>query len=91
MELYHYFATFRDREGYYIKEGTAVRFNINGGVMYDRKISGNEGLAKLNINLEQGEYIITAMNTVTGENAANKITVIPKLIENRDITKILQK
>ena len=82
----HYFATFRDREGYYLKEGTAVRFNING-VMYDRKISGNEGLAKLNINLEQGEYIITAMNTVTGENAANKITVIPKLIENRDITK----
>ena len=82
----HYFATFRDREGYYLKEGTAVRFNING-VMYDRKISGNEGIAKLNINLEQGEYIITAMNTVTGENAANKITVIPKLIENRDITK----
>ena len=82
----HYFATFRDREGYYLKEGTAVRFNING-VMYDRKISGNEGLAKLNINLEQGEYIITAMNTVTGENAANKITVIPRLIENRDIVK----
>ena len=82
----HYFATFRDREGNYLKEGTAVRFNING-VMYDRKISGNEGLAKLNINLEQGEYIITAMNTVTGENAANKITVIPRLIENRDIVK----
>jgi len=82
----HYFATFRDREGNYLKEGTEVIFNING-VMYDRKISGNEGLAKLNINLEQGEYIITAMNTVTGENAANKITVIPKLIENRDITK----
>ena len=82
----HYFATFRDREGNYLKEGTAVRFNING-VMYDRKISGNEGLAKLNINLEQGEYIITAMNIVTGENAANKITVIPKLIENRDIVK----
>ena len=82
----HYFATFRDREGNYLKEGTEVIFNING-VMYDRKISGNEGIAKLNINLEQGEYIITAMNTVTGENAANKITVIPKLIENRDITK----
>ena len=82
----HYFATFHDCEGNYLKEGTEVIFNING-VMYDRMISGDKGLAKLNINLEQGEYIITAMNTVTGENAANKITVIPKLIENRDIVK----
>ena len=82
----HYFATFHDCEGNYLKEGTEVIFNING-VMYDRMISGDKGLAKLNINLEQGEYIITAINTVTGENAANKITVIPKLIENRDIVK----
>lgn len=82
----HYFATFRDGEGNYLKEGTTVRFNING-VFYDREISGNKGLAKLNINLEQGEYIITAMNLVTGENTANKITVIPRLIENKDITK----
>ena len=81
-----YFATFRDHEGNYLKEGTAVRFNING-VIYDRMVSGDNGLAKLNINLAQGEYIITAMNTVTGENAANKINVIARLIENRDITK----
>ena len=81
-----YFATFRDSEGNYLKEGSDVRFNING-VMYDRKVSGDKGLVKLNINLKQGKYIITAINLVTGEFTANNITVIPKIIENYDITK----
>jgi len=81
-----YYATFRDSEGNYLKEGTVVTFNING-VMYERKISGSEGLAKLNLNLEQGTYVLTAMNPQTGENAANNITIIPRLVENKDITK----
>ena len=81
-----YYATFRDSEGNYLKEGTTVTFNING-VMYERKISGSEGLAKLNLNLEQGTYVLTAMNPETGENAANNITIIARLIENKDITK----
>ena len=81
-----YYATFLDSEGKFLANGTDVQFNING-VLYDRKVSGNEGLARLNINLEQGEYIITAINTVTGENTANNITVLPKIIENSDITK----
>ena len=81
-----YYATFRDSEGNYLANGTTVRFNING-VMYDRKISGDKGLAKLNINLAQGSYIITAMNPVNGENAANNITVLSLFTENKDITK----
>ena len=81
-----YYATFLDSEGNYLKDGEAVRFNING-VVYDRKVSGNKGLAKLNINLHAGEYIITAMNLVTGESAANNITVISRIVENKDITK----
>ncbi len=81
-----YYATFRDSQGNYLKDGSNVRFNING-VMYDRKVSGDKGLAKLNINLQQGDYIITVMNLVTGENTANNITVIPRIIENNDITK----
>ena len=80
-----YYATFRDSQGNYLKEGTVVTFNING-VMYERKIS-SEGIAKLNLNLEQGTYVLTAMNPETGENAANNITIIPRIIENRDITK----
>ncbi|MBP3225575.1 MAG: DUF3344 domain-containing protein, partial [Methanobrevibacter sp.] len=81
-----YYATFYDSEGNYLKNGTAVKFNING-VIYDRKVSGDKGLAKLNINLPEGEYVITAMNLETGENGVNNITVISKLIENKDITK----
>ena len=81
-----FYATFKDSKGNYLAEGTMVRFNING-VMYDRKISGDKGLAKLNINLESGQYVITSMNPETGENAANNVTVISRLIENSDITK----
>ena len=81
-----YYATFLDSEGKYLADGTVVRFNING-VMYDRKVSRGKGLARLNINLEQGKYIITTMNTVTGENTANNITVLSLITENRDVTK----
>ncbi|WP_296808308.1 hypothetical protein [uncultured Methanobrevibacter sp.] len=81
-----YYATFLDSEGNYLKNGETVRFNING-VMYDRLVSGDKGLARLNINLQAGEYIITAMNLATGEKTANNITVIPRITENRDIIK----
>ena len=81
-----FYATFKDSQGNYLPDGTLVRFNING-VMYDRKVSGDEGLAKLNINLESGHYIITSMNPITGENAANNVTVISRLIENNDLVK----
>ena len=81
-----FYATFKDSQGNYLPDGTMVRFNING-VMYDRKVSGDEGLAKLNINLEPGQYVITSMNLETGENAANNVTVISRLIENNDLVK----
>ena len=81
-----YYATFLNTEGEYLANGTTVRFNING-VMYNRIISGNKGLARLNINLEPGEYIITTMNLVTGETTANNITVLSLLAENRDLIK----
>ena len=41
----------------------------------------------MNINLGAGEYIITAINPVTGENASNCIKVIPRLVDNQDIVK----
>ena len=81
-----YYATFLDSEGKYLADGIVVKFNING-VMYERKVSGNKGSAKLNINLPAGEYVITAMNPVTGEKAANNITVLSIITENKDITK----
>ena len=81
-----YYATFLDSQGKYLADGTPVRFNING-VLYEHKIYGDMGLAELDINLPAGEYIITAMNLITGENAANNITVLSNLVENRDIIK----
>ena len=48
-----------------------VRFNING-VFYNR-LTGSDGVAKLNIRLLSGQYIITS--SYNGCNIANKITV----------------
>ena len=49
-----------------------LTFNING-VMYNR-ITGDDGIARLNINLMSGEYIITSMYS-NGATIANKVTV----------------
>ncbi|MEE1157673.1 MAG: hypothetical protein U0K80_09665, partial [Methanobrevibacter sp.] len=73
-------------QGNYLANGTTVTFNING-VEYKRQIKDNEGKAKLNINLEQGNYIITAINPKTSEMASNNITVLPKITENSDLVK----
>ena len=81
-----YYATFIDSEGKYLADGTTVKFNING-VMYERKVSGGKGQAKLNINLPAGKYVITAMNPKTGENATNNVTVLSNIVENYDLTK----
>ena len=50
---------------------TEVSFNING-VFYTRNTDSN-GVAKLNINLQAGEYIITS--SYNGCNIANKVTI----------------
>ncbi len=81
-----YFATFRDCEGNYLKDGEAVWFNING-VIYERKVSGDKGLARLNINLNPGQYVITAMNLVTKDMSSNKVSVLSRIVENTDLTK----
>ena len=37
--------------------------------------------------MNAGEYVITAMNMVTGERAANNITVLSRFTENKNLTK----
>ena len=64
-----------DDEGNPVGANETVVFNING-VMYERK-TNESGHAKLNINLQPGDYIITAM--YGGCNVANNITVKPVL------------
>ena len=57
---------------------TDVIFNING-VFYERTTDEN-GIAKLNINLLPGSYILTATNPLNGEMSSNIVTVLPTLV-----------
>lgn len=65
--------------------GQQVEFNING-VFYKRSIN-ESGIARMNINLAPGTYIITAKNPVSNETYSNNITVLTSIVENHNITK----
>ena len=80
-----YYATFYDSEGNLLTN-KVVSFNING-VFYNRTTDEN-GVAKLNINLSPGEYIITAINPVTQSMASNNVSVLSHFIEHDDLEKI---
>ena len=80
-----YYATFYDTAGNTLKNNTEVEFNING-VFYKRYTNEN-GTARLNINLNPGEYIITAKNPNSTEMYTNIITVLPTIVENHDLIK----
>ena len=72
-----YIAKFLDSDGKALAN-TDVKFNING-VFYTR-VTDENGIARLNIRLDPASYIITAYNPVTGEQKANNITVLPRII-----------
>ena len=79
-----YYVTLRDNQGNLLPEGSEVEFNING-VFYTRK-TNEYGTAKLNINLPEGDYIITATNLNTSEVCSNNITVLSRFV-SEDIVK----
>ena len=60
-----------------------INLNING-VIYTRTTNTN-GVAALAINLNAGDYIITAWRTDTGETISNTITVKSLLVDNNDV------
>ena len=64
---------------------TTVTFHVNNAY-YSRTTDFN-GRAKLNINLNPGNYTITSENTVTREVITNMIIVLPNIVENRDLEK----
>ncbi len=78
-----YYVTCLDVNGDRIASGS-VEFNING-VFYTRDIIN--GVARMNINLNPGDYIITAKNLVNKELHSNKIKVLTTIVENYDLTK----
>ena len=71
-----YFAAFVDENGNPLAN-VNVSFNING-VIYNR-VTDENGIARLNINLNPGEYIITARNPLNGQMYSNTVTVLPTL------------
>ena len=77
-----YYATVLNGQGTPLT-GATVSLNING-VFYNRTTDKN-GIAKLNINLNSGNYVITATGP-DGLRQSNNITVLPT-IEGKDIKK----
>ena len=81
-----YYATFVDGSGD-VLDNRDVTFNING-VFYTRQTNQN-GVARLNINLNSGNYILTAYNPVDGYSFSNNIKVLPT-IRGNNLNKIYQ-
>ena len=77
-----FYATFLGSDGKALVN-TTVRFNING-VFYNRTTDEN-GTAKLNINLNPGNYTLTAYNPNGEEKGFN--VLVKSLIETTDLTK----
>ncbi|WP_409199298.1 carboxypeptidase regulatory-like domain-containing protein [Methanobrevibacter sp. DSM 116169] len=71
-----FYASFYDGQGNPLKNKT-VYFNING-VFYKRDTNEN-GLARLNINLDPNTYIITAEHPVSGLKMGYTIIVKPTI------------
>ena len=78
-----FYATFYGANGE-VLANTVVSFNING-VMYTRKTDVS-GVASLNINLEAGNYTLTAINPFNGEESGF-LVVVKSLIEANDLIK----
>ena len=79
-----YYATFMDYKGNLIKN-TDIKFNING--IYYTRTTDDKGVARMNINLPPGTYVITAENPNSTELYTNVIKVLPSIVENHDLTK----
>ena len=78
-----FYVKFTDSTGKALTK-TTVKFNIHG-VFYTKK-TDKDGVADLGIMLRPGEYILTAYNSVTGEEKGFNITV-KSLIVQSDLTK----
>lgn len=68
-----YYATFLNGDGTPLVN-TDVTFNING-VFYKRTTNGS-GVARLNINLDPGVFILTAIHPGDKYQVGNKVTVV---------------
>ena len=77
-----YFAIFSDSNGK-VLSNTEVTFKI-GSNSYTAKTLPN-GIVRLNINLNPGNYTITAINPVTSQKVQNSIFIFQRLMENKNV------
>ena len=80
---YDYQAEFLDKDGNLLKN-TEVQFIVDGKT-YTVK-TDNQGIAYLNANLGVGSHEITSVNPATGERRNATVTIVKRLLENKDIT-----
>jgi hypothetical protein len=82
--LYDYEAEFLDKEGNVLAD-TEVQFVIDGKT-YTAK-TDEKGTAKLTTShLGLGTYNVTSINPVTGQQVTKELTIVKRLVENKDIT-----
>ncbi len=81
-----YYATFLNGTGDAVAN-TLVKFNING-VFYHRTTNGS-GVAKMDINLPGGTYVLTAYHPINNGTTASTIEVLP-VISGENIVKVFQ-
>jgi hypothetical protein len=81
---YDYEAEFLDKDGHVIAN-TVMQFKVNGKT-YKVK-TDSKGIAKLTASkLDVGKYTVEITNTVTGEKMSKTVTIVERLIKNKDIT-----
>ena len=82
--IYDYEAVFLDKFGNALV-GVNVTFIVNGKSY--TVLTEKHGVAKLTTShLDVGEYNVTSINPVTGESVTKELSVVPRLIHNKDIT-----
>ena len=81
----NYEASFLDKKGNKAPAGEKVSINING-VFYHRTIK-SDGSISFALNLEQGTYVLTLTNPYTGEEISNTVTILPNIVDNKDLVK----
>lgn len=80
---FDYEAVFTNQFGEVLVD-TDVTFVVNGK-SYTAKTESH-GIAKLSETLPVGEYTVTSINPVTGEQVTKKLSIVPRLIYNKDLT-----
>ena len=82
---YDYLAKLVDAKGNPVSGQTLI-FTVNGKEY--EAVTDSEGVAKLTTSkLAVGVYDVTVTNPATGENVTKKVTIVKRLLQNKDLTK----